>query len=385
VARSEDWSEWWQGRRILFLSGTGGGSRRYRCHHRAEQLALLGAEADVVPFREADLAAAVRGWDCFVLHRVAAKRKVEAFLEAARRRRKPVLYDSDDLVFDPAAADLMTRPGLDLERTRGKLAAQGRTLALCAGATVSTEPLAALARARNPRVALLPNVVTAAMVSAGETARREAPPRAGVTLGYFSGTPTHDRDFAEIAGPLVELLAARPEVRLLVAGPVELDPGFGPVRAQVERVERVPWEELPALLARAEVSLAPLERDNRFTECKSCVKFLEAGLVAVPTVASRVPDFERVVEDGENGLLASTPREWREALERVAGDAAARSRLGEAALRSVRSSAPVEASAVEAARTLGRLLAAARPGPVAARRAGARALGRAFRTRLGGA
>lgn len=358
--RERDWEGWWKGRRVLFVSGTGGGSRRYRCYHRAEQLALLGAEPEVVAYNECDFDAAVRDYDLFVLHRVALKPKVERFLRAARARRKPAIFDSDDLVFDADAASLMHRSGApseDLARMAEKLAARGRAMQACDAATVSTEPLADRARRLLSNVLVVPNVVTAEMVRAAEAARAEARDRP-VTLGYFSGTPTHDRDFAEVADVLIAVLTAQPGVRLLVVGPLALDERLV---GMSDRVDRVDWRQLPALLAATDVNLAPLEGANAFTRCKSCVKYLEAGLVGVPTVASASPDFQRVIRDGENGLLADSPRAWREALERLTTDSAFRVRIGTAAATQVKAQETTEARALELGERLARLTAAAAP------------------------
>jgi O-antigen biosynthesis protein len=182
-------------------------------------------------------------------------------------------------------------------------------------------------------------------VASGGMVRRAAgvlaarPPSNGdrghLTLAYLSGTPTHDRDFLEAADAVVALLEARPDARFLVVGPLLLDDRFARFGRRVERLPYQRWERLPSVLADVDVNLAPLESDNPYTEAKSCVKFIEAGLVEVPTIASRRTDFVRAVADGETGLLADSPEEWDAAVRRLAEDAPLRRALGSAARREV--------------------------------------------------
>lgn len=298
---------------ILYLSGRAGATRRYRCDHQAEQLRLLGANLDVLPVEEADLDAALERYACFVLHRVPLDARVGAFVIAARERGRPVVYDADDLVFDTSAADRVPET---VRHDRG-IDRQRQTLDLSAAVTVSTESLRRVAALMNPRAAVLPNVVSEELVSRSDAAleRRVSGPRdGGVAIAYFSGTATHDLDFLEAAGAVLWILRTYPAARFLAVGRLNLDPRFDEFTERVERIPIKPWEDLPNLLARVDVNLAPLEAGNPFSESKSCIKYLEAALVEVPTVASPRPDFVRAIEHGRNGLLADSEEEWRDAL-----------------------------------------------------------------------
>ena len=53
---------------------------------------------------------------------------------------------------------------------------------------------------------------------------------------------------------------------------------------------------------------------NDFTNCKSELKFFEAGLVETTTIASPTCTFKKAIIDGENGFLAEAD-EWYDKLE----------------------------------------------------------------------
>ena len=72
-------------------------------------------------------------------------------------------------------------------------------------------------------------------------------------------------------------------------------------------------------------------KTNCICQSKSEIKFTEAALVGVPTVASPTQAFVYAVRDGEDGLLAEGVEQWRAALVRLIEDPDERVRLGEAA------------------------------------------------------
>jgi glycosyltransferase involved in cell wall biosynthesis len=321
---------------------------RYRCEHAAEQLALLGVPSRVVKYGEVDLRAAIDSYHAFLLHRVPWDEELEAFVGAARSRGKTVVFDTDDLLLDHELADrLGALQGMSQavrDSLLERLSRCRQTLRACDMATVSSEPLREFARQFNGRVEVVFNTVSRAMLALADRAlrgRRLRPlfPRRRsqrVTVAYLSGSRTHGRDFLEAAGAVLWALKTYPHLRFLAVGDVELDSRFDAFAAQIERLPFQRWQKLPSLLAGVDVNLAPLEKHNPFTACKSCVKYLEAGLLGVPTVASPRPDFLRVIEHGRNGLLADSQTEWRQALGLLIEEADLRLRLGEAAREDVR-------------------------------------------------
>jgi hypothetical protein len=95
----------------------------------------------------------------------------------------------------------------------------------------------------------------------------------------------------------------------------------------------LPWTELAEVLRDVDVNLAPLEPGSRFNEAKSAIKWLEAALVETPTVASPTEPFCEAIRVGENGVLASSPDEWHDAIAALLADDAWRKRIGARARR----------------------------------------------------
>src|SRR4029077_8972011 len=102
-------------------------------------------------------------------------------------------------------------------------------------------------------------------------------------------------------------------------------------RDRIERIGFLGAGDLLRCIAETDINLAPLELGNPFCEGKSELKFFEAALVRVPTVASGTETFCAAVEDGISGFLARDAAEWRRAIELLIASESRRKAMGEAA------------------------------------------------------
>ena len=85
---------------VLMVSGSPGDAQRYRCSNKLEEFEYLGLAADSIVFEEANWERDLWRYEMFLLHRVQNTPRVEAFIQRAKQLKKPVIYDTDDLVFD---------------------------------------------------------------------------------------------------------------------------------------------------------------------------------------------------------------------------------------------------------------------------------------------
>ncbi|HDD25425.1 MAG TPA: hypothetical protein ENF52_08315, partial [Chloroflexi bacterium] len=83
--------------KVLFVSGIGGDTRRYRCLHHQEQLALKGVGTALREDDDPQMLSDVFECDLVVLHRVPFSPLTELLIALARAQGKPVVFESDDL------------------------------------------------------------------------------------------------------------------------------------------------------------------------------------------------------------------------------------------------------------------------------------------------
>jgi glycosyltransferase involved in cell wall biosynthesis len=322
---------------VLFVVGIGGAPLRYRVRLPQEALALLGVTSEVLHYRDPELLEAARRADVVVAYRVPATVQLLDTVEAVRAAGTPVLFDVDDLIFDPAIADeipaLRLLPPAEADLWLHGVERYRTTLEACDGYVGSTDMLVEHAEA----VVGLPSrrfdngvgrVLGAVSDRALATARTDGP----VRIGYLSGTTTHDEDWAFVEPAVEAVLDAHAGTELWLGGHLPPTPELDRFGPRVRRVPFLPWTQLPAVIRQLDVNLAPLAPGSRFNEAKSAIKWLEAALCATPTIASPTGPFVEAIGDGA-GALAVDLDGWTATLDHLVGDAVSRNRVGQQARR----------------------------------------------------
>ena len=268
--------------------------------------------------------------DALVVCRVRYADAIGNLLNRARQLRVATVFDCDDLVFDPDYVHLILHT-LDQQIFEkawdtwfamiGRIAA---TMRLCDRGIVTNDFLADRLRAAAPGkpVGVVPNFL--------ERTQRDlslrlygAKQHSGfardgrIHIGYFSGTPTHSRDFAIIADALARLMHDDPRIVLRLVGFVQ---PAGALAEFADRIEHFPLQDhlnLQRLIAGVEFNVAPLQ-SNDFTNCKSDLKYFEAASVGTLTLASPTHAFRAAISDGVNGWLVPA-YDWHAALQAAIG------------------------------------------------------------------
>lgn len=325
---------------VLFICGIDGAPLRYRAHLPAEALAWFGVTAEARHYRDPALPVLLERADAVILYRAPATEQLVQLVEDLKASRPgvPIIFDVDDLIFDPdltsevpalgrlaPAEAALWLEGVRRYRTTMELADLyvGSTEVLC-------DHAAAVTGLPTMRFA---NGVGRILSHASDVAVRRPRTPGPLRVGYLSGTTTHDGDWAMIEGAVVDALLAHPDAELWLGGLLTPSQRVEELGPRLRRLPMVPWTQLPDVLRDLDVNLAPLEPVGRFNEAKSAIKWLEAALCSTPTIASPTQPFRESIEPLVNGLLADHPEAWRAGLERLLADDLLRARLGARARR----------------------------------------------------
>lgn len=302
----------------------------YRVEQPVEALRSAGWHAEWAPAADSAAHSKIKSAGVVVIFRAVQDADFAEIRRRCTERGIPLVYDTDDLIFDPSLAAegkiafLDSLGETDRQYYLNRIEGYQKALAEADYATVSTEPLAAAARRFCKNAFVLPNILGPAMWQSAAAATRPQKPaqRGEARLIFASGTPSHHRDFREASGALARTLAKNRLASLTILGHLDLAPfpELAPFSDRIEIRPRVPFHDLFGELARADVNLCPLELHNRFCEAKSAVRCLAASALGIPSIVSPTSPLLESVENGKAGLVARDSMEWESALERLIGD-----------------------------------------------------------------
>ena len=328
---------------VFFLAGCRAGTTfEYRVLQKQEQLALHGIQsvAQQKLSYDRDILKQALAHDIIFLYRAAYNPFIEEIIQQARGRRIPVIFGVDDLVFEPT---IVNDPVRKMDHDQAARYYEGswryqQTLISSDYVVTSTEYLAELARKRGKTAFVHRNGLSKWMIDAAEKLvpqRMQHLNRDNLVIGYSSGTATHDQDFLEVAPALAQVLDRYQQVELHILGPLVIPPELERFGNRIRKLGLIPWEKVFSVLNAFDINLGPLEYGNPFCHAKSEVKYTEAAVLGIPTIASRIDPFEYAIQDGENGFLAGDTSEWAEKIELLLTNRALRQHIGDAAHQDV--------------------------------------------------
>ncbi len=334
----------WPKGEIVFISGLTGAVAMYRTHYVAEELNEYGFKAGVLYGEDPFLATKVKNFKVVILNRVIWNKNIKEILEQSKRLKQVIIYDTDDLTFDielfkqsDTYANFTEAQKQQYQKMTGLEILQNTQLSAI---TTTTNFLAEKLSRFQKQVFVVKNKLSKRELRWTRRARKIYLQRINrgskyIKIGFFSGSISHNKDFATIVPALSIILNRHKNVKLYLAGYLSTnDEFYKEFKKQIIQLPFVSREKHYQNIAGVDINLAPLEMSD-FCQSKSELKFFEAGIIGVPTVAIKNQTFSEVIVHNKNGLLANTTAEWVDSLERLIDDRKLRIALGEKARQKV--------------------------------------------------
>lgn len=321
--------------RVLYVTNRYDAPYRYRCLHPCLHLRAEGVACDIVHLDDSELLDLLSRYSVVVLFRLPWSSRVATLVRMARESGLSLIFDVDDLVFEPGLVSsfpFLVHASGSLRRQYEWTATRlCRTLDACDAFLGATPALARAAEKRGKRAFVYPNLLHPRSMRASRRlhALRGLMQRRPI-ITYMSGSMTHDEDFALISPVLAKIMSERRETLLLIGGFLDLGRSLEPHADRIIRLPFQDWRVQPWAMNLARVNLAPLAVINEFTNSKSALKFFEAAVVGLPTVATPAEQFQAAIRHGVNGYLADDADAWHESITACLDEETSR-RIGHAA------------------------------------------------------
>lgn len=309
---------------------------RYRVYNMIEVLEEQSAEisgktltsAAWFCFRDAgQLDLVVDNCDIIIFVRARYSGPVASAICRAKIRGRKIYYDIDDLVVDLSLVPMIVS-SLDQDGNGDKVweywfqyVSRLRAVLIECDEVIATNINLGkrVSELYNKSFSVLPNFYNVSQEETSKIARtvkeRGSNSDPYFRVGYFSGSPSHNKDFDIASAALLQMLESHDHSRLVVAGYLDLGNKFKKFEDKIQRLPMMNFGPLQHEISKVQLNISPLQ-DNIFTECKSELKFFEAALVLTPTLASRVGTFASSIKNEENGWLA-VPQDWSFLIDRL--------------------------------------------------------------------
>ncbi len=310
---------------LYYAKGPDSSTFRYRCFN-TYQATLRSDKWQAVFFYKSEIEAIknlLDRSDLLVLGRQSRwDGSVKEIIDYARKRKIPVIFDLDDLVFDKKYLTMVINTIGDFRNLDYWVIYfddMNRTARNVDGFLATNDYLGEKMKASFDKpYMVIRNSLNNEQIAASSAYLefKEYPgEHDGFKIGYFSGSPTHINDLDVALPEVLAFLKRHRDAVFYVVGLMEFSGKANDylMNGKIKFLPPVDFRKLQRTMCNVDVNIAPLVT-NYFTNCKSELKFFEAAAVETTTIASPTYAFEKAITDGKNGFLAQ-PGEWYDKLE----------------------------------------------------------------------
>lgn len=198
-----------------------------------------------------------------------------------------------------------------------------RMLKIADHVVVATEKIKDAIKDINPYITVIPNAIDPSIWKFKNKLKKDGK----IRIGWMS-SGSHFADLPIIQPVMDEICKKYPNVEFHFAG---MTWDNHSEKQFFHHVGRSGYMDFPKWYASLgiDISVAPI-KDTQFNICKSNIKWMEAAMLEIPTVASDVEPY-RCIKHAKNGFLANTKEQWVKYLSFLIENPVERKKIGKEA------------------------------------------------------
>ncbi|MFH1061308.1 MAG: glycosyltransferase family 4 protein [Candidatus Omnitrophota bacterium] len=284
----------------------------------------------------------VKNYDIVFIQREILAQCFPLFETIISKLNKKIIFDFDDAIFL-----IPPQRNKRLYVFRDKKAIE-RIIKLSAQIIAGNDYLKQYAQQFSDHVSVIPTAVdTRKWKKADKISDKENIDNKKIIIGWI-GT-RHNLFYLESLKSVLEKLSLEYDICLHVISDADFEIN------NVE-VKNIAWNMDTEVeqVGKFDIGIAPLFEDD-WAKGKCGLKALQYMACSVATVCSAAGEYNQIVEDGQNGFLASNDAEWIEKLARLINDPSLRENLGKAGRKTIEAKYSLEINQLKLKKIIERL------------------------------
>ena len=301
----------------------------YRVEQKRQQLLQLGCQPTVLTLNKLHTVSSIPSLlgeiDGLLIHRLPASQLLFSLIAEARRQGIPVLFDLDDLLFDPehcppplanyggsVPPEWHRKVSATLPQLQASLRAADQLL--FSTSTLHDRWAAIQHQQGHPAqpIEIWPNLIPTELLQAQRKPRlRWLRQRSGrLRLVVASASTPHTLVWhQQLAPALAQLMRQHPRLRLDLLGSLQLPLVLEPFQSRIRCRGHCPFPDYLRRLGEGDIGLMVLE-PGPFTDAKSPNRWMECSLMGLATVLSPIRSCRELLRNGEHTLFANSQQAW---------------------------------------------------------------------------
>ena len=275
----------------------------------------------------------VRDFRIIIFYHCLWSEKVDEAIKLGHNLNKKIIFDIDDLMIDDNYTNSISNDiylsKFGTKNYNVNIFLMRKTLSLCDSViTSSTTQIQRLKKIVN-EVFVNYNVISEEMFRISEKidTKKKKKYKNNIIIGYFSESYSNKYNFEIIVPVLEKILSEHNNILLFLIGKIDIPENLSKFYSRIIRKPYIDYQLLPKFLSNININIVPIKK-NIFNENRNENKWIQASLLKIPTIASNLSSFNRVIDNGYTGFLCNNINEWYNTLSDLITNKELREKIG---------------------------------------------------------